>query len=343
MTEPPKTIPDDSPLFATEPVVEASTPPVIVVGLPRSGSSFLSHVLSSLGDWYVFDDLYLYQQVRALGAEGPLTPEQLCRLVGFLGWTVRARIRFEDSFFKPDCTWEDVDRMVEAVLDTYRDRPVTWPELVEEWLMRLARHHGRTRWGYKTPQDFLHMRALAEVFPGVRYLFIMRDPRKMMASMKYVRAEDGDPRQYHPIPYALYWKMAYRAVNGFTKDGNAPVLPVRFEELVAAPDAEAERIAAFLESPKTGPVPVRGKNTSFGKGVRKDITETERYICERLAGPLLVEAGYEPSGARFRVRDVPHLAWLTLRFGVYQLVRIVKRPDARHSVKAFLRRLVGRR
>ncbi|WP_107666876.1 hypothetical protein [Cyanothece sp. BG0011] len=55
-----------SPLFSTTPVVEQSTPPVIVVGLPRSGSSFLAHTLSTLKDWYVFDDLMIYQKVQGL-------------------------------------------------------------------------------------------------------------------------------------------------------------------------------------------------------------------------------------------------------------------------------------
>ncbi len=335
--------PADSPLFSTTPVVSQSTPPVVVVGLPRSGSSFLSHVLSTLKAWYVFDDLYLFQRVRALGADGPLTQDQLRGLVSFLGWTVRARIKFEDSFFKPRCTWKDVDHMVEAVVGAFEGREVCWEELVEEWLMRLALHHGRSRWGYKTPQDFMHLDTLTQSFPGVRFIFIMRDPRKMMASMKYVRSEDGDPRQYHPVPYALYWKMAHRTVHGFQAKELAPMLEMRFEQLVADPDEAAARAGAFLDAEVSGKVPVQGKNTSFGSGKRKDITATERWICERLAGEAMAEAGYESSGARPRVRDLPDLAFTTLRFSLYQAGRLLRRGDARASVGAYLKNLMGRR
>ena len=38
-------------------VNQETTPPVIVVGLPRSGSSYLAHVLSCLEGWFIFDDL----------------------------------------------------------------------------------------------------------------------------------------------------------------------------------------------------------------------------------------------------------------------------------------------
>ena len=52
----------ESPLFAISPVVSEPKPsPVVVVGLPRSGSSFLSYVISQIDDWYVFDDLYLFR------------------------------------------------------------------------------------------------------------------------------------------------------------------------------------------------------------------------------------------------------------------------------------------
>ena len=60
------------PLFSSQPVTAKDThsAPVIVVGMPRSGSSFLSHVLSQLPGWYVFDDLYLQDKVKEIGAEG---------------------------------------------------------------------------------------------------------------------------------------------------------------------------------------------------------------------------------------------------------------------------------
>ncbi len=331
----------DSPLFSTHPVVREHTPPVIVVGLPRSGSSFLSHVLSTLEGLYVFDDLYLYQRARAIGAvTGPLSPEALRGLTGYLGWTVRARIRFEDSFFKPQCTWEDVDRMVEAVCEALSGLEARWQDLLEEWLTRLALHHGRHRWGYKTPQDFMHLETLAQTFPGVRFVFIMRDPRDMMSSMKYLRREDGDPRQYHPVAYALYWKMAHTAMAQYIGRGTAPMEVVRFEELVAEPDAVATRLGAFLGAGVRCPVPVRGKNTSFSGRARKTVTRTERWLCERLAGEAMAQAGYPPDGARPHLRDAPDLLRTSARFSLYQCARLLTRGDARGSVGAYLRTLL---
>jgi hypothetical protein len=92
--------------------------------------------------------------------------------------------------------------MDDALLTTFRGESIEWHELLEEWMTRLALHHGRSRWGYKAPQDFLHLDTLCELWPSVRFIFVYRDPRRVMASKKYVGEQDGNPNEYHPIVYA---------------------------------------------------------------------------------------------------------------------------------------------
>ncbi len=328
-----------SPLFATRPIApDHRTPPVIAIGLPRSGSSFLSHVMSALEDWYVFDDLYLYRQARAMGAQGPLQHDQLEKLVDFLGWQLRARIKFEHEFARPHCSLNDVALMDDALLETFADTPVCWHELMEEWLVRLALHHDRPRWGYKAPQDFMHMEMLSRLFPGVRFVFIVRDPRDTMTSFKYVKGEDGTPGQYHPWVYARYWRMANQKAGHSARKLDLPMLRVRFEDLVADPPGEAQRIAEFLDTELRDTLP-SGANTSFRDGPRMTITETERWICERVAAREMDRQGYAPEGARLRAGDLPDLARTTLRFASHQARRLWRNPAARTSVVGFLRNL----
>jgi len=267
-----------NPLFATRRIaLEDRKPPVIVVGLPRSGSSFLSHVMSYLDDWYVFDDLYVYRHAKSLGIEGPVTDRQLKQLLYFLGWQIRARINWNNNAPR-NFNREDIDPFSEAVYQTLCGKKVGWHEVTEEWMVRLARHQGRTRWGYKTPQDFFHMSMLAGLYPGIRFVFIVRDPRKLMSSLKFVPKRDGDPGQYHPVIYPLYWRMAAREIKKQQKKGKLKILTVPFERLVANPDNEAKQIADFLDSTVSGQIPQTKKNTSFEKDRRTGIGRNCR--CE---------------------------------------------------------------
>ena len=327
----------ESPLLATRPIAaEHRAPPVVVIGLPRSGSSFLSHVISAIDDWFVFDDLYLHRQAAAVGAQGALTADQLERLVHFLGWQLRARIKWDQDFVGLQVPLADVDRMDAALLESFASQPVTWHGLLEEWGTRLALHHGKRRWGWKAPQDFLHMRMLADLFPGVRFIFLMRDPRKTLASYKHLRGEDGSAGQYHPWVTARYWRTACDVVEATQAEAALPLLEVRYEALAADPPAEAARIAGFLEADFDGQIPEMGSNTSFRSGQRHGLTPTEEWLTDRIVGERLRELGYAPSEAKPRLRDVPDLLWTSLRFAGYQLSRLVRRPEARESVRNFL-------
>ncbi len=315
---------------------------MIVVGLPRSGSSFLAHLMSQMGDYYIFDDLYVTQQARAIKAKGPLTPEQFAVLLNYLCWQIRARIRFEENYFKPQATWDDVDRMEESLKQTYAEIPVTWDELTEEVLTRLARYHGRSQWGYKCPGDFQVMEDLRKTFPDVRFVAIMRDLRKVCSSKKFVPKQDGEAGEYHVLAYAIYWRMAYRKIMAFRDGGTAPIHMIRFEDLTSSTEDELARLAAYLDTEVKREVQTQTVNTSFKGKQRREITPTERWICHRVAAAELAEAGYPVDAGRFRFVDLPHLAVQSAVFAMMHARRWVRKPRSRASVVDFLRNLIPR-
>ncbi len=331
---------ENSPLVATTPIVGAQnrSAPVIVVGLPRSGSSFLAHVISQIEDWYVFDDLFLLRFVKSIGVEGGVNAEQLEKITSFLGWQLRARVRWP-SFEPPRCTWEDVDQIEEAFLTTFRGTSPTWSQLLEEWMTRLARHHGCSRWGYKAPQDFMNVDELLECFPGVRFIFLCRDPRKVMVSKKYVHGEDGKPGEYHPLIYARYWRMAVESAHEIRDRIGDRILFLKFEDLISDANGQAVRVASFLGTTFSGDVQRSEGNSSFQTKGRKELTPSEVWICEKVAGLTMEKMGYALKAEKPRLRDSPDLLWTSVRFFLFQLRRFVVDGSGRQSILMFLRSL----
>lgn len=333
----------ESPLLSREPISRSTdAPPVVVVGLPRSGTSFLAEALSHVRGWWVFDDLYALRRADALGIgdDAPMTPGQVESFIDWLGWQARARI-LTGVFAVPALELGEVDAFDAAMRATWRGRPVRWPQLVREWMTRLARHHGRSHWGYKAPQDFLHWQRLERLWPGVRVIFIHRDPRDMMASLKFVRRGDGDPRQYHPLAYALYWRQAAEMMVAAGEALGGRLLEVRYDALRANLPGELARLARYLGSEPGEPMDVGRTNSSFA-GQRKLLSPTETWLVERCIGAALTERGYAPSGLRGRLRDLPELARITGRFALHQARRTLFRPDARVAVGQYLAALSGR-
>ena len=115
----------------------AHPPSLIVVGLPRSGSSFLAHVLSTLKDLWVFDDLYVVQKAEAITL-GPMDDEQLRQFVDRLAWETRARVKWEADFDAPQVTLDEIDVGEQALLDEYLGTAPQWTEVAERWVGSLA-------------------------------------------------------------------------------------------------------------------------------------------------------------------------------------------------------------
>jgi hypothetical protein len=341
-------------------VVETSTSPVVVIGLPRSGSSYLSHVLSCLDGWFVFDDLYPRQKAAQFGINRTTNlaenPSLLESYINALTWQLRARIKHEENFRVPDLTWDDTFNMQKAVLQAFEaQNPVIWPQVLEEWMTRLTLHLGKSHWGYKTPQDFMHMDELADLFPGIKFIFIMRDPRQMMRSFKNLPrvkisgTQDGVSRQYHPVVYALYWQQAYEKVQEFMTKGRAPVEVVKFEDLVQNPTQRAENLARFLETEvkdkEKEKVVAQGKNSSFkqresSKPVR-ELTNTEVFLCEKIAGSAMQASGYDLHHPTPNPLDMIDLISTSATFTGYQVQRILASNQARTSVSSFVKNLLN--
>jgi hypothetical protein len=103
---------------------ELRTPPAIVVGLPRSGTKFLTHVMNNIRGLYVFDDLYYFREARGAGAGNTLTRAQLEHVVGWLAARSMPERR-EQHFVRHVLDPADVERLRQALLDAFGGDAVT--------------------------------------------------------------------------------------------------------------------------------------------------------------------------------------------------------------------------
>lgn len=329
---------DKEKIFSIVPVA-TKAPPVIIVGLPRSGSSLLAEVVSSLTDWYVFDDLYFYRKVKSLNAATTrLTQIQLNELVKFLGSQIRARLKY-GYYCIPNLSLSDVDKFNEALLDTFRNDLPFWYELLAEFMTRLALAQGCSNWGFKAPQDFMNAKYYSKIFPGVKFIFLYRDPRKVLSSFKFVDEGNGDVRLYHPVFYSFYWRMAMKELTILEKSIPEHVLTVRYEDLVSHRDEQLNSIALFLGTSVVHINKQIKNNSSFKNKKVNAITPTETWLCEKIVGKYLKDCNYPEKLGRFRVSDINDLLLTTVVFVLNQAKRFFLNPAARQSILMYLKKI----
>lgn len=124
--------------------------------------------------------------------------------------------------------------------------------LIKGFLKPILEERGVDYLSEKTPENILVFPELLELFPQAHLLFVIRDPRAIVASMIKVKARhqqkgESVPQFLRTIGSNIdYIKKCNRA--GFAAFHDAPdrVLPVVYEKLVTHPEAETRRICDFI-------------------------------------------------------------------------------------------------
>jgi sulfotransferase family protein len=273
-----------------------SAPPLIVLGVRRSGTTLLRVVLDRHSQLAIPDESYFVPQLAGRhGDRIDVDPfvDDLRRLPTLRDWEVsvegvRARLR-------PGMT---LGQAIAAVYEQY------------------AADRGKSRWGDKTPMYMQHLPLLERLFPDARYVHLIRDGRD--AAVSFLAMPEGIVTKTwaHPktaADFACEWRTQVRSAQALgRRAGTGRYLEVRYEAFVADPAAELERICSFAALPfepamldyvgrtdvsakphqrslERPPTPgLRDWRTEFGPG---DVA-----AFEDVAGDVLGELGYELSG-----------------------------------------------
>lgn len=255
--------------------------PIFVVGAPRSGTTFLGACLGEIPEIsYHFEPVATKAAVRYV-AEGT--------------WSHRKAAWFFRNVYK--------------------------------WLLRLHLA-GDLRFSEKTPRNALIIPFLAEAFPSAQFVHIIRDGRDTALSLSkkpWLLEKSKDTGRYEPGgypigPYPWFWvepdrreeyettsdirrcTWAWRVHTLAALEAGAQLSPeryheLRYEELVAKPKDEADRLLEFLgiDAPASreamhGAVS-KAKQSSVGRGV-KELNREQIGDVLAEAGELLEQLGY---------------------------------------------------
>ena len=281
------------------------SPPVIVLGVRRSGTTLLRVMLDR-------------NPALAIPDESYVVPPLARRHRG----TVDVDAFLDDLRRVP--TLVEWGLTPEAVARRLRPR-MTTGEAIAAVFEAYAAERGKVRWGDKTPLYMQYLPMLDRLFPTARYVHLVRDGRDAALSFLSVPAGIMTEGWGHPrdaTGFACQWATEARAARALgMRVGPGRYHQVPYEALVADPEAELCRICSFAALDyDEAMLAYVGQTDSAHKehqrrldepprvGVRDWRTEMapgEIAAFEAVAGDLLGELGYE---VRRRGHDARRLA-----------------------------------
>ena len=269
-------------------------PPLLILGVRRSGTTLLRVMLDRHSELAVPDESYFVPQLadRYLRRVDPDTfVDDLRRLNTLAEWDVplnKVRARLSPAM--------PIGAAIATVYAVY------------------AEEQGKRRWGDKTPMYMQNLRLLEKLFPDALFVHLIRDGRD--AALSFLELPTGlvtetwmHPRT--PAEFACQWRTEVAAARRLGQRIGSRYLEVRYEELVGDVEGVLRRICDFAwlgyepaMADYAGNVDVSAKphqqrlREPPTKGVRdwrKQMSPADVAAFEHVAGDLLRKLGYETS------------------------------------------------
>lgn len=329
--------------------------PIILVGLPRSGSTLVSRVLNEGLNCFVINDFYYLQYVEGIGGYAKSDSVTKKLLVDFIVDQVRNRTKPDDL---EDEVWfglpfsDDDLQKLDTFAEVYKtDNEIkNWSQILQDMMQFLAELANKPIWGYNTPQDYLNFSLISKAFANAKFIFLLRSPLSTLLSYKYYWTVDpkfhNDRGRYHPVVQSLAWKTCVTTYLGLRKEyGQSRCMLVKFETFLDNTAQVLSDISQFtgIEFPQVD-LTSFGHNSSLSNNgstkKTKRITGLEERICCRLTQNVSHEIDYDGFSMQpIGWGDAFTLLATTCRNVVYYSRQIVSSRNVRKRVLKFLNQL----
>jgi hypothetical protein len=272
--------------------VAEPAPPLIVLGVGRSGTTLLRVMLDRNSELAIPDESFFVLQLAHRHPRRPHVDaffDDLRRLPRLREWgltpeDVRSRLR--DGMTTGEA--------VAAIFETY------------------AEQAGKPRWGDKTPLYMQHLPLLERLFGDALWLHLVRDGRD--AALSFLALPPGFSGRTWAQPrsvaqFAARWRVEIEGARALGRRVGARYLELRYEELVTEPERELRRICEFaslpwepemLAYPGTIDVSKLPEHQRLAQpptpGVRNwrdEMRREDALAFEQVAGDVLRDSGYE--------------------------------------------------
>jgi hypothetical protein len=128
--------------------------------------------------------------------------------------------------------------------DFLQQRRNTIPGIISGLFEKNARGEGKARWLDKTPYYIFHMESISEMFPGAKFIHIIRDGRDCALSM-FARRHDFFV--YNTYMAAKYWQeYIERGQKTGSSLGRDIYFELRYEDMLTDPHGIMKKVCDFL-------------------------------------------------------------------------------------------------
>src|SRR6185437_3635818 len=274
-------------------------PPVIVLGVGRSGTTLLRVMLDRSSEIAIpYESFFVTPLAHRHGTRPNLDDflDDLGRFYQLYEWGISpddVRPRLREGMTTGEA--------ISAVFEVY------------------AEHEGKPRWGDKTPLYMQHLPLLERLFPDALWVHLVRDGRD--AALSFLELPEGFSGKTWAQPrtvaqFAARWRTEILSARRLGRHAGSRYLDLRYEDLVAEPERELRRVcehgslpweADMLDHTRVSDAANMPEHRNLAqpptpglRDWRSQMSRDDTLAFEQVAGDVLRGAGYELFDAKGR-------------------------------------------
>ena len=290
--------------------------PLFISGMPRSGTKLLRDLVNNHSQISMpnHESHFIPWMLRNIGKETDLNQDQ----------NLEAAVKlFQETKFAGNYL-NKLPNITPANIKAFQN-PVTWASFFEFIFREFADEDQMENfiWGDKTPGYILHYELLKTIFPGARFVHIIRDPRDYALSVSHAwgRSMKRAAHRWHTSVHNIREKAAK----------NEDYLEVRYEDLLDDPVKILTQISRFagvdyelgmelLRKPSENLGETKGQTAIVATNKNKflerippaKLKRIEELVCseaQELSYKMVNEVNYKPLTSN-------QLRWLKIHDGI---------------------------
>ncbi len=258
---------------------EPRTPAPFLIGAARSGNDLLAAMLGAHSEMRMLSETGFVPGLAEMIRSEPMTVERVIKVMAAAG-PLEAHGVTETEIRRR--LTELGDLKAAAVLRTFYDAS--------------TENAGRTRWGDNTPSYLKRMRRIQRALTEARFIHVVRDGRDTLAA-KPAAISTGAA-----IATGQRWSKKVRSAQQ-QEHLMDWFLEIRYEDLIADPEATLRRVCEFVELPFEAAMVEPPERSAIEAGLgpvgcwRERLEPEQLGAFEEVAGEMLDELGYRSGAA----------------------------------------------
>nr|WP_299598391.1 sulfotransferase [uncultured Microbulbifer sp.] len=213
-------------------IIRDSSPPIFIVGPPRSGTSLLSAIMGSHSRIACGPETDLFKCVPQ---------EDASRIISGPKWVEQVTERLECILYPDGRSLISHFGLTKESVRDYLSTQEPSPKAVYSAVpAAFAKAQGKARWAEKTPRHILYVETIRKLYPEAKIIRIVRDPRDSIPSViKNIGLSTSLIGEFYR------WMTVFTISHSFFEN-DLNSITVRYEDLVQDPSQKVREICKFL-------------------------------------------------------------------------------------------------